>query len=86
MILLASCFCVALSICWLTSAYVACTVADLEIKKGGFSHRRALRAGNFGVATPTFGHVNAFIQNIAGRPNRGVRHKRNLVHCPTVLF
>ena len=40
----------------------------------------------FWVATPTFGDVNAFIQNIAGRPNRGVRHKRNLVHCPTVLF
>ena len=40
----------------------------------------------FRVATPTFCHVNAFIQNIAGRPNQGVRHKRNLVHCPTVLF
>ena len=43
-----------------------------------FAHRKI-----FGVATPTFGHVNAFI---AGRQNLGVRHKRNLVHCPTVLF
>ena len=34
------------------------SVAYVEISKGGFSHRRAKRAG---VATPTFGHVNAFI-------------------------
>ena len=37
-------------------------MADLEIEKGGLSHWRAKRAGNFWFATPTFGHVDAFIQ------------------------
>ena len=39
----------------------------------------------FWVATPTFGHVNAFIQNIAGRPNRGVRHKSRTLSDSVVL-
>jgi len=36
-------------------------VADLEIQKGGFSHWRTKRPENFWVATPTSGHVNAYV-------------------------
>ena len=75
----------------MTSDYVALApvdvnypVADLEIAKGGFSHQRAKRAGNFWVVTPTFGHVNAFIQNVA-RP-RGPSQKKSRTLSDSVVL
>ena len=62
------------------------SVADLEIEKGGFSHWRAKRAGHFLGCHAHFRSRERIHTIIAGRLNRGVRHKRNLVHCPTVLF
>ena len=40
-----------------------------NLERGVQSPARKARRKIFWVATPTFGHVNAFIQNIAGRPN-----------------
>ena len=51
-----------------------------SISSGGSRNlEREVRAPeNFWVATPTFGHVNAFIQNIAGRPNPSQKKSRTL--------
>ena len=44
-----------------------------------------MRGGNFWVATPTFGHVNAFIHNWKAEP-RGPSQKKSRTLSDSVVF
>ena len=62
-----------------------CSGGSRNLERGVQSSVRAARR-KFLAYHAHFRSRERIHTNIAGRPNRGVCHKRNLVRCPTVLF